>query len=132
MLLQLLYVYIFFSDRASLYFFPGNHADGRGRLVPEDLEHLSAWVSDLAGTVNEVENLNEKFLHPEGHLENILIGERFREKFPKLLPENYDPDSFQFRATSTERAATSQFYFATGLFDRKGEQLEFCGAFGVD
>jgi multiple inositol-polyphosphate phosphatase/2,3-bisphosphoglycerate 3-phosphatase len=52
-----------------------------------------------------------------------LIAERFREKFPDLLPEFYNPDDFKFRATKTERAVQSAFYFATGLFDRKGKKI---------
>lgn len=86
---------------------------------------MSNWVTDLAKTVNEVPNLKEKILHPEGQLENTLIAERFREKFPDLLPEVYDPDAFQFRATVTERAVSSQFYFATGLFDRNGKKVSY-------
>jgi len=97
-----------------------NHNEGRGQLCSDDIQYLSGWVSKLVQNLAEVEDLKEKYLHPEGEVEHVLIAERFRSKVPDLLPKSYNPEDFKFRATKTERAIKSQFYFATGLFDRKG------------
>ena len=104
----------------SLSFISVNHIEGRGQLCQEDIRYLADWVSRLVQNLSEVENLEEKILHPEGELEHILIAERFRSKFPDLLPDFYNQADLKFRATKTERAIKSQFYFAIGLFDRKG------------
>ena len=47
------------------------------------------------------------------------MAERFAEKFPSLLKQPYDPKNYLFRATNTQRAKQSAFFFATGLFDRQ-------------
>jgi multiple inositol-polyphosphate phosphatase/2,3-bisphosphoglycerate 3-phosphatase len=69
-----------------------------------------------------LEDLNEnqaKNLHPEGEKELLLMAERFQERFPYLLTGDYHEESFKFRATNTQRAQQSQFYFATGLFNKQ-------------
>ena len=60
-----------------------------------------------------------KNLHAEGERELLLMAERFAEKFPSLLKQRYDPKNYLFRATNTQRAKQSAFFFATGLFDRQ-------------
>ena len=93
---------------------------GRGDLCAEDLKALSDWIFRTGSDLQD-ENIEEKFLHPEGELEHILLAERILARFPDLLPEVYSSENFKFRATKTERAIRSQFFFATGLFDRKGK-----------
>ena len=82
------------------------------RALCKDLELLKSWKPDV--TVSHT-----KKLHPEGEKELTLMAERFADKFPNLLKQNYDPNKFHFRATATQRAERSAFFFATGLFDRK-------------
>ena len=82
------------------------------KLCEKDLELLKSWKPDV--TVSDT-----KKLHPEGERELTLMAERFADKFPNLLKQNYDPNKFHFRATATQRAERSAFFFATGLFDRK-------------
>ena len=60
-----------------------------------------------------------KKLHAEGEKELLLMAERFQFRFPHLLRQDYHEENFKFRATNTQRAKQSQFYFATGLFGRK-------------
>ena len=108
--------------------FLANHDEGRGQLCPDDISYLSCWifkVSDLLSNNISNENLQEKFLHPEGELEHLLLAERFQTKFPDLFPKFYAPADFKFRATNTERSIKSQFFFATGMFDRKGDNFMF-------
>jgi hypothetical protein len=107
----------------SHYVSTANHNEGRGDLCPEDLKALSDWVL-RTGEDLQAEHIKEKFLHPEGELELILLAERILARFPDLLPEVYSPENFKFRATKTERAIRSQFFFATGLFDRKGNKIQ--------
>ena len=98
-----------------------NHDEGRGQLCPDDIDRLSDWIFKVGDRLNSIENLKEKFLHPEGELEHLMLAERFQSKFPDLFPELYVPGDFKFRATKTERSVKSQFFFATGMFDRKGD-----------
>ena len=85
---------------------------GQTELCDKDLELLKSWKPDV--TISDT-----KRLHAEGEKELTLMAERFADKFPNLLKQKYDPNKFHFRATATERAEQSAFFFATGLFDRK-------------
>ena len=82
------------------------------KLCEKGFELLKSWKPDV--TVSDT-----KKLHPEGEKELTLMAERFADKFPNLLKQKYDPNKFRFRATDTQRAQQSAFFFATGLFDRK-------------
>ena len=73
---------------------------------------MKSWKPDV--TVSHT-----KKLHAEGEKELTLMAERYADKFPNLLKQKYDPNKFRFRATDTQRAQQSAFFFATGLFDRK-------------
>jgi hypothetical protein len=75
--------------------FAENHAQGRGELCPEDLKYMSEWTSATVENLNSHAGLKEKILHAEGESENILLAERFRSKFPDLLPEVYAPELLQ-------------------------------------
>ena len=85
---------------------------GQTELCDKDLELLKSWKPDV--TIADT-----KRLHAEGEKELTLMAERFADNFPNLLKQKYDPNKFHFRATATERAEQSAFFFATGLFDRK-------------
>ena len=111
---------VLFTENQNRILFTENHNEGRGDLCSEDLKALTDWILRTGSDLQD-ENIEEKFLHPEGELEHILLAERILARFPNLLPEVYSPENFKFRATKTERAIRSQFFFATGLFDRKGK-----------
>lgn len=100
-----------------------NHEKGFGELCKDDVHFFSKWMEDTKESLQS-EHIQEKFLHPEGEMEFINLAERFRERFPDLLPENYSSEMLKFRATKTERAIKSQLYFATGLFNRTVAQSE--------
>jgi len=54
----------------------------------------------------------------------ILLAERTQMRFPFLLSQDYSSSDYRFRSTKTQRAERSQFFFATGLFDRRVAQKE--------
>ena len=85
----------------------------KSKLCAKDIEILQKWQP------SNLKIEDAKNLHAEGEKELLLLAERFQEKFPKILSSDYHPEDFYFRATNTERAQKSQFYFATGLFGRK-------------
>ena len=82
------------------------------QLCEQDVQLLKSWTPQL--NTSQAKNL-----HPEGEKELILMAESYANKFPQLLKQPYSPEKFEFRATNTQRAQKSAFYFATGLFDRK-------------
>ncbi len=86
--------------------------DGRSPLCEETASMLEGW---RPGASLE----DEKNLHAEGELEMGLLAERFQSRFPALISQDYHPELFTFRATASQRATRSQFYFASGLFGRK-------------
>jgi len=98
----------------------GATEQGKSKLCSQDIESLKKW-SPL-----DIEESEEKFLHPEGDLEMILMGERVQMRFPKLLTEDYHKEHFIFRATRLQRAKASGRGFATGLFTRPvANRVEF-------
>ena len=83
------------------------------KLCEKDIQLLKNWQpQDLSPN-------DAKKLHAEGEKELLLMAERFQLRFPHLLSQDYHEENFKFRATNTQRAKQSQFYFATGLFGRK-------------
>ena len=51
---------------------------------------------------------------------NIMqgLGQRFQERFPTLLPTQYNRQRFVFRHTNQQRSEGSVRAFATGIFGR--------------
>ena len=80
-------------------------------LCPKHLESLRKWNF----TVLEEE---EKYLVAEGEDELIELAERMQNRFPKLMPEVYNPKQYFFKYTATQRTLKSAQSFATGLFGR--------------
>lgn len=59
-----------------------------GNLCSEDVEKVRSWEP----TVDPSEL---KFLTHEGEEEMLLLGERFQNRFPDLLPESYSNKTFK-------------------------------------
>ncbi|XP_024878234.1 multiple inositol polyphosphate phosphatase 1-like [Temnothorax curvispinosus] len=52
----------------------------------------------------------------EGENEMIDLGERYQARFPSLLPEDFNNQTYKFRFTATQRTEESARHFAVGLF----------------
>lgn len=81
-------------------------------LCADDLELLKQWKWNCSITSDQ--NFG---LVSEGFAELRGIGERFKQKFPNLFVDKYDPKRFHFRHTDTERTRSSFRSFAAGIFD---------------
>ncbi|XP_046397097.1 multiple inositol polyphosphate phosphatase 1 [Ischnura elegans] len=88
-----------------------NYDGGRGSLCFKELYNFGNWSTN-------VEEANEKQLTHEGEDEMQDLAERWLNRLPSLLTENYDNSSYEFRHTATQRTALSARQFATGLFGR--------------
>lgn len=64
-----------------------NHKEGRGQLCEDDLDNLNDWKFHA----NVSEN---KYLVKEGYKELKGIGERYQERFPKLLTRPFVNESY--------------------------------------
>lgn len=80
-------------------------------LCADHRQRFSEWNFNISAE-------EEKFLVPEGEDELIELGERMQNRFPSLLPKEYDPEMFYFKYTATQRTLKSAQSFATGLFGR--------------
>jgi hypothetical protein len=49
-----------------------NHQTGRGQLCKKDLEFLSKWSLQTGESLTN-EEIEEKFLHPEGELVKMIL-----------------------------------------------------------
>ncbi|KAL0133335.1 hypothetical protein PUN28_000823 [Cardiocondyla obscurior] len=52
----------------------------------------------------------------EGENEMIDLGERYQSRFPSLMPEAFNNQTYKFRFTATQRTEESARHFAVGLF----------------
>lgn len=64
-----------------------NHKAGRGMLCKDDIENLEKWTF-LANITDD------KFLVKEGFKELEDIGDRFQDRFPKLLTKPFNNASY--------------------------------------
>uniref|UniRef100_A0A1I8PYE6 Multiple inositol polyphosphate phosphatase 1 n=1 Tax=Stomoxys calcitrans TaxID=35570 RepID=A0A1I8PYE6_STOCA len=80
-------------------------------MCPDFLQRLKTWQFNVSAE-------EEKFLVAEGEDELLELAERMQNRFPQLLPEEYDPSRFYFKYTATQRTLKSAQSFATGLFGR--------------
>merc|ERR1712012_1027991 len=80
------------------------------KLCSVDQELLKYWAVDPDLTSDL-----DKNLHPEGELEMELMGQRYGQRFPKLLGE-YEDSKFRMRATYKLRAQQSGEFFINGLW----------------
>ncbi|XP_073834052.1 multiple inositol polyphosphate phosphatase 2 [Musca autumnalis] len=84
---------------------------GDAELCPKFFEHLKVWSFNVSTE-------EEKYLVAEGEDELIELAERMQNRFPTLLADEYDPQTFYFKYTATQRTFKSAQSFATGLFGR--------------
>ena len=64
-----------------------NHKEGRGNLCLDDLDNLNDWKFHT--------NTSEsKYLVREGYKELNGIGERYQDRFPKLLTRPFANESY--------------------------------------
>ncbi|EDW05961.1 multiple inositol polyphosphate phosphatase 1 isoform X2 [Drosophila mojavensis] len=87
-------------------------AQSESNLCDDELKRLRRW------SWSHIEPDDEKLLVAEGEDELIELAERFQLRFPKLLPDLYDPEWFYMKYTATQRTLKSAQSFATGLFGR--------------
>lgn len=66
----------------------------------------------------EIKLEEEKFLTSQGEDEHLLLGSRFRERFPSLFNGTF---SFSFKHTPTQRTDVSAAKFIEGLFPQNAE-----------
>lgn len=82
-----------------------------GKLCKKELEMFERWKPML-----RVEE--EKMLVAEGADEMQQLGKRFRARYGRHLPQDYQKEDFYFKFTKTERAENSARNFSLGLFGR--------------
>ena len=80
----------------------------------ELIDKLLLWKPN---TIDDFGEEHAKFLHHVGEKEQILIAERFAERFPSLLKGDYHPELFKFRSTYTQRYLKLQNSMKTVIFD---------------
>ena len=80
----------------------------------ELIDKLLLWKPN---TIADFGEEHAKFLHHVGEKEQILIAERFAERFPSLLKGDYHPELFKFRSTYTQRYLKLQNSMKTVIFD---------------
>lgn len=78
-----------------------------------NISKFTAWQLKLHN------DLVEKSLTEEGGEELFKLGVRMRDRFPSLLKQKYDNDTFKFKYTPTQRTQESAFQFVEGLFGRE-------------
>lgn len=89
-----------------------NHKEGRGNLCLDDLDNLNDWKFHT--------NTSEsKYLVREGYKELNGIGERYQDRFPKLLTRPFANESYTIRYTDSERTAASATEFVKGVFGKE-------------
>lgn len=112
-----------------------SYAKNETQLIDDVATLLSEWK--VTFTEDDIKNLTE-----EGENEMIDLAERYQSRFPSLMPEVYDNQTykvntyiisiciynfhfsimfikFQFKYTTTQRTEQSAKNFATGLFGRQ-------------
>ncbi|XP_047988558.1 multiple inositol polyphosphate phosphatase 1-like isoform X2 [Leguminivora glycinivorella] len=92
------------------------HEGGKGQLSKEQLSRFANWLSSIDIT-------KEKDLVEEGREEMTQLAKRMHKRFPSIIKSKYNSDTFEFRATPTERAEESAKSFAIGLFDKNAPKV---------
>ncbi|KOC67227.1 Multiple inositol polyphosphate phosphatase 1 [Habropoda laboriosa] len=88
-----------------------NYERNKTDITEEDAALFKQWK--ISFNVDDIMKLTE-----EGENELIDLGERYQSRFPTLMPEVYDNQTYRFKYTATERTQESARNFATGLFGR--------------
>lgn len=89
-----------------------SYAKNETQLIDDVATLLSEWK--VTFTEDDIKNLTE-----EGENEMIDLAERYQSRFPSLMPEVYDNQTYKFKYTATQRTEQSAKNFATGLFGRQ-------------
>ncbi|XP_011642707.1 multiple inositol polyphosphate phosphatase 1 isoform X1 [Pogonomyrmex barbatus] len=86
-----------------------NYENGATNLSADDAALFKKWKLSFArGQMMK--------LAVEGENEMIDLGERYQARFPSLMPETFDNQTYKIRFTSTQRTEESARHFAIGLF----------------
>lgn len=85
------------------------YKENKTELTLEEASLLSTWKVPFAE--NDTMRLSE-----EGENEMIDLAERYQSRFPSLMPEAYDNQTYKFKYTNTQRTRESARHFAAGLF----------------
>ncbi|CAL1684595.1 unnamed protein product [Lasius platythorax] len=91
------------------------------RIILENYENnITSLSADDAALFKKwklsITQRNMMKLAVEGENEMIDLGERYQARFPSLMPEAYNNQTYRFRYTSTQRTEESAKHFAVGLF----------------
>ncbi|XP_053988500.1 multiple inositol polyphosphate phosphatase 1 [Hylaeus volcanicus] len=92
-----------------------NYQRNKTSLFAEDAALLAGWKVTL--TEDNIMKLVE-----EGENEMIDLAERYQSRFPTIMPEEYDNQTYRFKYTANQRTEESAKNFATGLFGRYTSQ----------
>ncbi|CAK9812393.1 Multiple inositol polyphosphate phosphatase 1 [Anthophora quadrimaculata] len=88
-----------------------NYERNKTDLTEEDAASFKDWK--ISFNEDDIMKLAE-----EGENELIDLGERYQSRFPTLMPEVYDNQTYRFKYTATQRTQESARNFVTGLFGR--------------
>ncbi|XP_043254544.1 multiple inositol polyphosphate phosphatase 1 [Colletes gigas] len=88
-----------------------NYQKNKTSLMADDAVLLADWK--ITFTKDNIMKLAE-----EGENEMIDLGERYQSRFPTLMPDDYNNETYRFKYTATQRTKESARNFATGLFGR--------------
>ncbi|XP_011170916.1 multiple inositol polyphosphate phosphatase 1 isoform X2 [Solenopsis invicta] len=86
-----------------------NYANGVINMSADDVALFRKWKLSFAQG-------NAMKLAVEGENEMIDLGERYQARFPILMPEAFNNQTYKFRFTATQRTEESARHFAVGLF----------------
>ncbi|CAL7947580.1 unnamed protein product [Xylocopa violacea] len=89
-----------------------NYERNKTKFTKEDAILFEEW--NVTFSEGDIMKLAE-----EGENEMIDIGERYQSRFPTLMTEVYDNQTYRFKYTATQRTEESAKNFATGLFGRR-------------
>uniref|UniRef100_A0A8D8ZWM5 Multiple inositol polyphosphate phosphatase 1 n=1 Tax=Cacopsylla melanoneura TaxID=428564 RepID=A0A8D8ZWM5_9HEMI len=89
-----------------------NYSQDKSNLC--DISMFKSWTPHF-----ELDG-DDKSLTIEGQRELLALGQRLRNRFPTLLNQKFDNDTFFFKYTKTQRTQESAFRFVEGLFGREG------------
>ncbi|XP_026670579.1 multiple inositol polyphosphate phosphatase 1 isoform X2 [Ceratina calcarata] len=96
-----------------------NYASNKTKLSKEIIDSFIQW--EITFTEDDVMKLVE-----EGENEMIDISERYQSRFPSLMPEIYDNQTYRFKYTATQRTEKSAKSFAIGLFGKyNSERIQY-------
>lgn len=81
-----------------------------------------ATISRLKNWKFKLTDKDAMRLAEEGEDELIGLAERYQSRFPKLMPEKFNNETFKFKFTDKQRTFESFKHFAIGLFGKKASK----------